>query len=152
MQDGDERERLIASFLEARVDLFSISPFAELMSSGNIPVPVPGEEPVEVLWNTPELLRVDAELLLWHDAPGAVAAAEAKLLRALEIARGQSALSWELRAAVSLAQVWSRQGRTTEAHDLLASTYGKFTEGFDAGDLVRARSLIADLESTRPRT
>jgi predicted ATPase len=103
-----------------------------------------------VLWNTPELLRVDAELVLWHDAPGAAAAAEAKLHRALEIARGQSALSWEIRAAMVLARLWWRQGRATEAHDLLASTYGKFTEGFGTSDLVQARNLMADLESIRP--
>jgi hypothetical protein len=51
------------------------------------------------------LLRVDAELLLWHDAPGAATAAETKLLRTLEIAREQSALSWELRAAMSAARL-----------------------------------------------
>ena len=95
---------------------------------------------------TAEQLRIDAELLLWHDAPGAVAAAEVKLLRALEIAREQSALSWELRVAMSLVRLWRRHGRATEALHLLAATYGKFTEGFDTGDLVRARSLMADLE------
>ena len=107
-------------------------------------------EPVDVRWNTPELLRVDAELLLWHAAPDAVTAAEAKLLRALEIAREQSALSWELRAAMSLARLWRRHGRATEARDLLAATYGKFTEGFGTSDLFRARSLLADLESDPP--
>jgi predicted ATPase len=97
-----------------------------------------------------EKLRIDAELLLWHDAPGAVAAAEAKLLRALEIAREQSALSWELRAAMSLARLWWRLGRAPEARDLLAATYGKFTEGFDTSDLVRARNMITDLDSQSP--
>ena len=38
-----------------------------------------------------------------------------------------------------------------EAHDLLAATCGKFTEGFGTSDLVSARSLTADLESDRPR-
>jgi predicted ATPase len=63
------------------------------------------------------------------------AAAEVKLLRALEIARGQSALSWEHRAAMSLAGLWQRQGRATEARGLLAAAYGKFTEGFDTSAL-----------------
>ena len=150
LRDGDEREKLIASFLEPRVDLYSMSPIAELMSKGNIPVPVPDEEPKQVLWNTPELLRVDAELLLWHDAPGAVVAAEAKLLRALEIAREQQALSWELRIATSLAQLWRRHGRSADALNLLAATYGKFTEGFGTSNLVYARGLMADIESDRP--
>jgi hypothetical protein len=40
-------------------------------------------------WNTPRLLRIDAELLFWNDAADAVTAAEAKLLRAPETAREQ---------------------------------------------------------------
>lgn len=150
LREGNEAAVLVAAFIESRVDQVSVPPFADLAFDANIPVPLPGEEPADVLWNTSELLRVDAQLLLWHDAPGAVAAAETKLLRALEIARGQSALSWELRAAMDLAQLWRGQGRAIEAHDLLASTYGKFSEGFGTSDLVRARSLIAEFESIRP--
>ena len=55
---------------------------AHLKPEANIAVPLPGEELVQLLWNTPELLRVDAELLLWHAVPDAARAAEAKLLRA----------------------------------------------------------------------
>jgi len=113
-------------------------------------VPLPGSELADMLWNTPELLRVDAELLLWHNAPDAGTAAEAKLLRALEVAREQTALSWELRAAMSLAPLWQRHGRTTAAHDLLSTTYAKFTEGFGTSDLIRARGLMADLEANKP--
>ena len=149
LRDGGEREKLIASFLETRADHFSFPRFIELMSQGNTPVPVPDEEPEQLLWNTPELLRVDAELLLWHDAPGAVTAAEAKLLRALEIARRQLALSWELRIATSLARLWRRHGRAAEARDLLAAAYGKFTEGFGTSDLIYARGLMADIELDR---
>lgn len=113
-------------------------------------MPLPGLEPVDLLWNTPELLRVDAELLLWHAAPGAVAAAEAKLSRAPDIARAQSALSWELRVATSLARLWGRHGRAAEARDLLAGTYLKFGEGLGTSDLIRARSMMMDLESGSP--
>jgi predicted ATPase len=116
-----------------------------------ITVPPPTAEPAEIQWNTPELLRVNAELLLWHDASGAVAAAEATLRRALELAQGQSALSWELRIAMSLARVWQRHGRAAEARDILIATHGKFTEGFATGDLIRARVLIAELDRLRPR-
>jgi predicted ATPase len=150
LREGDEREALIASFIEPRLEIAGAPPFADLAPDANIPVPLPGLEPVDVLWNTPELLRVDAELLLWHAAPGAVAAAEAKLLRALEIARRQPALSWELRAATSLARLWHRLGRATEARDLLGGTYGKFGEGFGTSDLIRARNMMTDLESDRP--
>jgi predicted ATPase len=107
-------------------------------------MPPPREVPIHATWNTPEVLRVDAELLLWHDAPGAVATAEAKLLQALEIARAQMALSWELRVAMSLSRLWKRHGRTGEARELLTVIYGKFTEGFNTNDLVLARSLLAE--------
>src|SRR5215472_3483408 len=126
--------------MEPRVDLFPIHPIADLVSQESLPVPLPGPELADVLWNTPELLRVDAELLLWHNTPGADAAAEEKLLRALEIAREQRALSWELRVATSLAPLWQRHGCTTAAHDLLSGTYAKFTEGFETADL-RALAL-----------
>ena len=65
---------------------------------------MPRPPPLDARWDTPEALRVDADLLLWHDAPGAVAAAKAKLSRALEIARAHAALSWELRVVTSLAR------------------------------------------------
>ncbi len=96
-------EALTASYIECRLDVGAGLPFADLAPDATIPMPLPGAEPADVLWNTPERLRIDAELLLWHANPGADDAAEAKLLRALEIARGQSALAWELRCAMSLA-------------------------------------------------
>jgi hypothetical protein len=142
LREGGPAEALIAS----RADITVVPPFGVPPPDVDFSMPLSGKEPAQVLWNTPELLSIDAELLLWHDAAGAVMAAEAKLLRALEIARGQSALSWELRAAMSLARLWQRHGRAAQAHDLLIATYGKFTEGFGTSDLIRARSLIADLE------
>jgi predicted ATPase len=120
-----------------------------LLPQQNTPVPLPGPELRDVLWNTPELLRVNAELLLWHNAPGADVAAEAKLLRALEIAREQTALSWELRVAMSLVPLWQRHGRTAAAHDLLSGRCAKFTEGFGTSDLIRARGLMEDLEANK---
>jgi predicted ATPase len=150
LRSGNESESLVASFMEPRVDLFPVHRIADLLSHESMPVPLPDPELVDVLWNTPELLRVDAELLLWHNAPGAGAAAEAKLLRALEIAREQTAMSWELRVATSLAPLWQRHGRTAKAYDLLSETYAKFTEGFGTSDLIRVRGLIKDLEANKP--
>jgi predicted ATPase len=132
------------------VDVFPIDRIADLVSQQSLPVPLPGPELIDVLWNTPELLRVDAELLLWHNTPGAGAAAEAKLLRALEVAREQTALSWELRVAMSLAPLWLRHGRTIAAHELLSATYAKFTEGFGTSDLIRARGLMEALRANKP--
>jgi len=75
---------------------------------------------------------------------GAAEAAEATLLRSIECARQQSALSWELRSATSLARLWARRGLVARARDLLAQACDRFTEGFGTGDLVKARRLIAE--------
>ena len=109
-----------------------------------IPVPQPDEDVGDALWSLPEILRVNAELLLWHGGPDAMPAAEAQLLRSLDLARRQSTLSWELRSATSLARLWHRGGRVAEARDLLAATIDRFTEGFGTSDVVTARRLIAE--------
>jgi class 3 adenylate cyclase/tetratricopeptide (TPR) repeat protein len=64
---------------------------------------------------------------------------------ALRIAQGQGAKAYELRAAMSLSQLWGEQGRRAEAHDLLAPTYGWFAEGFGTADLKEAKSLLGQL-------
>ena len=64
-----------------------------------------------------------------------------ELAQALDIARRQQAKSLELRAAMSLARLWQRQGQRAEAYALLAPIYGWFTEGFDTG-LARSQALL----------
>ena len=71
--------------------------------------------------------------------------AEACFQQALALARRQQAKSLELRAAMSLARLWQRQGKRAEAHTLLAEVYGWFTEGFDTADLQEARALLETL-------
>lgn len=84
----------------------------------------------------PESLRIKAELLLSQgDADGA----EDYLARSLAMARGQGALSWELRAAISLAWLRDHDG---SARELVGSVYRQFTEGFETADLQAARSLL----------
>ena len=92
-------------------------------------------EQTESRWPIAELLRVKGELLLLQGAPGAVAAAEDHFRQALNWARRQGALSWELRATTSLARLWHYQTRTKDAEALLSSVYSRFTEGFDTVDL-----------------
>jgi predicted ATPase len=58
------------------------------------------------------------------------------------VARRQQARSLELRAAMSLARLWERQGKRTDARELLAPVYGWFTEGFDTADLQEAKALL----------
>ncbi len=152
LRDGDEDEALIAFFIESHWDPGLIPRIADFDRDAIIEALPTRKEPIDATWNAPEALRVDAELLLWHAAQStaAAAAAEAKLLRALEIAQEQSALSWELRATTSLARLWRRHGRATEARELMTATFGKFTEGFGTSDLIEARKLIADLGGGTP--
>ena len=74
-----------------------------------------------------------------------VARAESHFTAALAIARRQQAKSWELRAATSYARLMREQARVREAHELLASVYGWFTEGFDTPDLKEAKGLLNEL-------
>ena len=89
-----------------------------------------------------EIYRVKGELLLKHGGSNTAAEAESCFRQALDIARVQSAKSWELRAATSLARLWRDQGKRAEARDLLAPVYGWFTEGFDTPDLKDAKALL----------
>jgi predicted ATPase len=77
--------------------------------------------------------------------PHTEAEAEACFRKAIEVARRQSAKSWELRAATSLARLWQQQGKKAEAHQLLADIYRWFTEGFDTKDLQEAKALLEEL-------
>jgi predicted ATPase/DNA-binding winged helix-turn-helix (wHTH) protein len=106
-------------------------------------------ERTEEAWCLAELLRAKGELLLRQGerAVAADAHAERCLRQALDVARRQDALSWELRTATSLARLRSRQGRIIEARTLLAPVYRRFTEGFGTADLVAAKALLASLRS-----
>jgi predicted ATPase len=86
-----------------------------------------------------EIYRVKGELLFKHGRPDTVTEAESCFRRALDIAEGQSAKSWELRAATSLARLWRDQGQRTQARELLAPVYRWFTEGCDTPDLKTPR-------------
>ena len=102
----------------------------------------------EERWYLAELLRINGELFQLDGSASAAKTAEDQYLQALEWARRQQALSWELRAATSLARLWHQQGRTTGADELLSSVYGRFSEGFETVDLKSARALIDDLHKT----
>jgi hypothetical protein len=89
----------------------------------------------------PEMLRVKGEILA--STPDAEAElAEQCFHDALQWSQRQSALSWELRAASSLARHWFKQGRIDRARRLLAPIYGRFTEGLDTSDLVTVREFL----------
>ncbi len=91
----------------------------------------------------------DAEL---HRSAGALALrsgaeelAEGGFRDAIAVARRQRARWWELRAVTSLSGLWKKQGKTREAHALLAGVTRWFTEGFDTVDLSEATALLEAL-------
>jgi predicted ATPase len=97
-------------------------------------------------WLISELLRVKGELLALYGVPGATAAAEGHFRQALDWASRQGALSWELRAATSLARLLRDEGHSTDAKALLQTVYDRFTEGFATADLKAANALLDALE------
>jgi class 3 adenylate cyclase/tetratricopeptide (TPR) repeat protein len=89
-----------------------------------------------------ETLRLRGDVLL---AMGDAREAEADYHQAIATAQQQSAKLWELRAATSLAKLWRDQGKRAEAHALLATVYGWFTEGFGTPVLQEAKALLVEL-------
>jgi predicted ATPase/DNA-binding winged helix-turn-helix (wHTH) protein len=93
-------------------------------------------------WITPELLRLKGELLLWQNTPETADTAEGLFRQALDAARPQGALAWQLRAATSLARLLRGRGRPADAIACLQPIYDRFTEGFGDADLSGARRVL----------
>ncbi|OEO28723.1 hypothetical protein VW23_003595 [Devosia insulae DS-56] len=140
---GDPVDALTAAYVEARVQFSTTADLISLLSDEQNQPPDPDYLPSHAGWSLPEV--VNAELVLWRGGPDSIAKAEAALERSLELARNQSALSWQLRTALSLARVRVRQHRAKEALVLLRSIYEGFTEGFETLDLRTAKSALDTL-------
>ena len=97
----------------------------------------------EERWFMAELLRVKSGILALQ-AAGAQPAIQ--LRQALDLARGQGALAWELRCATSLARLAHARGDGAEARNLLSAVHDRFTEGFETADLRAARTMLAALQ------
>jgi predicted ATPase len=91
-----------------------------------------------------EMRRLKGELLLMGDKSTVVDAARC-FGDAIQVARWQGAKSLELRATMSLARLFTIQGRRNEARTMLAEIYNWFTEGFDTADLKEAKALLEEL-------
>ena len=90
------------------------------------------------------LQRLRGDLLL-NASGGGLAEAEKCYRRAVDIARLQSAKSWELRAMISLCRLRQRSGDHDEGREHLADVYNWFTEGFETPDLLEAEELLKKL-------
>ena len=101
----------------------------------------------ECAWEA-ELYRLKGKLMLQSgdcDLAHKTEEAEVCFHQALAVAGRQQARSWELRATISLADLWRRQGKKEDARQTLAEIYDWFTEGFDTRDLRDAKALLHQL-------
>jgi predicted ATPase len=78
-----------------------------------------------------QLLRTKGELLLHQAGDQSISAAERCFSEAIEVAREQDTLSWELRIALSFARLRVGQDRQDDARLPLSPVYNRFTEGFE---------------------
>jgi predicted ATPase len=105
------------------------------------------EEALEVVQRTgdhrdeADIHRLVGKLMLQGTSPRP-AEAETRFRQAIELARGQQARSYELRASLDLARLWYSQSKCTEARQLLAPLYEWFTEGFDTFELQESKALL----------
>jgi len=104
-----------------------------------------GIEQSEAGWFMPELLRLKGELLQLQSTPASADASEALFRQAQEEAHCKKTLSWELRAAMSLARLLRKQGHSDDAVAVLQPVYNRFTEGFSTADLIAAKQLLGEL-------
>jgi predicted ATPase len=98
-------------------------------------------------WLDAELHRRKAELMMSGGDLNATSA-EGELIKAIDIARSQSAKLLELRASIGLARLLYGHRRRDEAHALLSPIYNWFTEGHTIPDLTEARLLLAEFAAT----
>jgi predicted ATPase len=96
-----------------------------------------------------EMHRIRARILLKHD-PADTTAAEQSLQTAIGIAQSQSARSFELRAALSLAKLYRAANRDADARTALASAVEGFTPTQQFPELAEAQTLLARLSASDP--
>ena len=89
--------------------------------------------------SVPELLRVKGDLLGLEC--GSDASVEGLFWQAIELARQQGALSFELRVSASLARLLRDQGHSANAKAFLQPVFSQFTEGFETTDLKASKAL-----------
>ena len=142
---GRERSHFLAMLAEASGKTGQVEKGLNALAEALAVIDKTGERYYEA-----ELYRLKGELTLQQArvqrlASSAQQEAEECFRKAIDIARRQQAKSLELRATMSLARLWQRQGKMAEAHEMLSTIYGWFTEGFDTKDLQEAKALLDEL-------
>ncbi|PSL81146.1 adenylate cyclase [Variovorax sp. WS11] len=96
-----------------------------------------------------ELLRLAGRLL---EGGGDDAGAEARYREAIAIAEARGLKLFALRAARDLANLWQRQGKGTEARQVLQPLHAWFTEGFGFSELREAKAVLEKLGTQQVQT
>lgn len=92
-----------------------------------------------------EVHRLHGELVLMQPpTPDREPQAEQCFVQALEVARQQHAHTLELRAALSLGQLWQRQGKGDAARQVVREIYRWFPADLDTPDLQQARTFLQE--------
>ncbi|MDB5553463.1 MAG: transcriptional regulatory protein [Rhizobium sp.] len=102
----------------------------------------------EPQWYAPELNRIRGELALVNNE--GLAVAQRYFLSAFDLSARQGNLSWELRAATSLAIAENSLGRKDAAWRTLQATHAKFGECGETPDLCLARQVLDGSYGTTP--
>ena len=107
---------------------------ARLAQSGQIAEGLTGEalehcQRNDENWIMPELLRVKCALMERQGLANSILQAEDHYLRSLDVARGQGAVCWQLRTAMSLARPWN----DSDAPEKRANCCRRFTIALPRG-------------------
>jgi class 3 adenylate cyclase/predicted ATPase len=95
-------------------------------------------------WTDAFLHQIRGKILLKRD-PANTSPAEDAFLTALAIAQQQKVRSFELRAALDLARLYSSTGRSAAAHALLASALQGFSPTPEFPEIAEAQTLLSAL-------
>lgn len=94
-------------------------------------------------YHAAETLRLQGEVACGVGGAQSRDLAVGRFEQALALARRQGARALELRAASSLARLWSDEGQRSRSVNLLGPIHSAIDGGFDTHDLVTARALLA---------
>lgn len=100
-------------------------------------------------WFTAEIQRRRGELLLRKD-PIDIVAAETAFTRAIETARAQKTVTFELRAALSLARLYQASGTDAQARSVLGPVIGLFDDAQELPEIFEARAAMERSSQTSP--
>jgi predicted ATPase len=133
-------EMLVTDFVsELAINLAKQNARAEALALLN--ESIAGQMKCNRVLHVPKLFLAKGLAFAYGDAPE-VRSAVGCLEKAMDLARQQSALAFELRAGLELARIWIGRDEGQRACDLVAPIYSRFAEGFWTPDLVMARKLL----------